>query len=838
MVSVLEVNVDKAFQGVLNFTSHGFIIILLYTTIRKLFRGETMKKKLLTTSIATTLVLGSIAGLPLSTNGVAQKLGITGVAHASALDDSGITARMKAIYGQLSDDEKGAISAARTKLREQSSAVETVIRDEIWSKIQTKITEKGGTYPALTETNVVNLFKAAVFPYDENFAGLAGAIADTTNRSVMSDLAKLAGVTTSNNDLADAKAFGEAVEAELETYFKANSNTLVALYLNNNIDGVKSALGTVIGNVIAKSDLKVSQALSGLGIDGTTIVNAYGKVNDIVDVNNAALKALTSAYARSKTTFAQSPVSGNWRQIEPSLKVFNFTSAGIPLDWTIATNQNVSVEDRKFKLHNTFTSSYFGSHEVTASLNGNVLFKGNVTLSFTAPNSNVGGGPGGGGAPASSDFQRSSDSVTAAQKLAQVAGTISEILKGDKGNAQAQATEAVEQAIREAATINASSAVKVEGGVAKATLDANKFDKVFKTIGDMAKTAKENLEKAAPGASVPKVIATLDLGTVDAKTAEIPLSKELIDKAKANGIDVLAIKINGVTLAIDLSQLGSNTTITIKSSASTLPNAASEQFDLTFTTANGEIKSFSEPVEVRLPVKDVTGKDTELLVFSKVEDNGSLTPKGGEYNGETKEFVVMNKSFSKYVIVENKITFGDVASVKDWAGRQIQVAAAKGILDGRAANQFVPNDSVTRAEFAKMIVKTFGLEDASAKESFGDVLDTDWFQPYVAAAVKAGIVNGRSDTSFEPNATVTRAEMATMASRALNKILEYKSIATVEVALKGFTDSGSIHSTLQEGVALAAEQGIVVGEENNKFNPNADSTRAQAAVVIYRLLNK
>lgn len=794
-----------------------------------------MKKKLLTTSIAATLVVGSFAGLPLSSNGVAEKLGIVGVAYASALENSGIKAKLQGIYDQLLPEEKAVLDEARAKLDQQSVAVSNVISQEVWSKIEAKIIQDGGSYPALTEAKVVNLFKAAIFLYDVNFSGLSGAIADPNNRAVLSDLARLAGVAPSNNDMADAKAFGDAVEAKLIAYLEAASvPTLVGLY--SNIEAAKAELAGVISEVIA-DDQKFGKVFSNLGFNGEDIITAYGKVNDLVDVDNASLKAVVSAYARTQTTVKQTAVANDWRSLTPSLEVWGKSIPGSFLDWEIAGGSEVSVVDRKFRLANTYYTSYSKSYQVKASLGGNVLFQGPVTLSFTAPAAPGGGGPGGFGGAPQTGYDRTTDAKSS-QSIADVAKQVESILGSDKGNGLALATESVEQAIREVAVINASSSVKVENGVAKATLNASDFDSVFKTIGDLAKTAKENLEKSAPGASQPKVIATLDLGTVNANTAEIPLSKELVDKAKANGIDVLAVKINGVTLAIDLSQLSATTTITIKSAASTLPNAVSEQFDLTFTTSSGELKSFSEPVEVRLPVKDVTGKDTELLVFSKVEDNGSLTPKGGDYEASTKEFVAFNKTFSKYVVVENKISFGDVASVQSWAGRQIQVAAAKGILDGRATNEFVPNDSVTRAEFAKMIVKTFGLEDASATESFGDVLDSDWFKPYVAAAVKAGIVNGRSDTAFEPNATITRAEMATMASRALSKILEYKPVATVEAALKGFEDSGSIHSTLQEGVALAAEQGIVIGEEDNKFNPNADSTRAQAAVVIYRLLNK
>jgi len=176
--------------------------------------------------------------------------------------------------------------------------------------------------------------------------------------------------------------------------------------------------------------------------------------------------------------------------------------------------------------------------------------------------------------------------------------------------------------------------------------------------------------------------------------------------------------------------------------------------------------------------------------------------------------------------------------VKDWAGRQIQVVAAKGIIDGREERQFVPNEKVTRAEFAKLIVMTFGLDSNSSFQRFSDVQSTDWFHPYVAAAVEHGIVNGRTDTLFDPNGPITRAEMATMTARALVASGKAKYVSNSDEVLKVFSDAGSIHPSMVDGVALAAKLGICVGEEDNKFNPNNDATRAQAAVLIYRLLNQ
>ncbi|MBO9597289.1 MAG: S-layer homology domain-containing protein [Cohnella sp.] len=233
-----------------------------------------------------------------------------------------------------------------------------------------------------------------------------------------------------------------------------------------------------------------------------------------------------------------------------------------------------------------------------------------------------------------------------------------------------------------------------------------------------------------------------------------------------------------------------------------------------------------------------TKVDPELLSLVRVNDNGTVDYLGGVYNPSTQTFKTPISAGGTFTVVEHKVSFGDIADVKQWAGRQIEVAAAKGIVEGRADGAFVPNDKVTRAEFTKMIVKTFGLESATAKENFADVSDADWFKPYVASAVKAGLINGRDESTFAPNDTITRAEMATIASRALIFASKAVKVSAPDAALKGFSDAASINPSLKDGVALAAKSGIVIGDPSGTFNPNADSTRAQAAVVIYRLLNK
>lgn len=69
-----------------------------------------------------------------------------------------------------------------------------------------------------------------------------------------------------------------------------------------------------------------------------------------------------------------------------------------------------------------------------------------------------------------------------------------------------------------------------------------------------------------------------------------------------------------------------------------------------------------------------------------------------------------------------------------------------------------------------MLIRALNLENNSAVQSFSDVSSTAWYAPYVAVAAEKGIITGRSAVKFDPNATITRAEMATMISRALKSI--------------------------------------------------------------------
>ncbi|MNO41463.1 Endo-1,4-beta-xylanase A precursor [compost metagenome] len=331
---------------------------------------------------------------------------------------------------------------------------------------------------------------------------------------------------------------------------------------------------------------------------------------------------------------------------------------------------------------------------------------------------------------------------------------------------------------------------------------------------------------------------TLNLGTVNAKIVEVPLSKAIIEAAKARGIANIAVTFNGLTVTIPVAQFSDAVTLTVTNEADSTVTSltslklASKVYSFDLTVGGVKTTTFKQPLIIKLPLVNTTGLDKELLSVSKIV-YGALQFQGGVVDGDY--IVEPRDTFSSYAVVENKVNFTDVASVQAWAGRQIQVVAAKGAIEGVGAGKFAPKSNVTRAEFSKMLIRALNLENSTATESFGDVASTAWYAPYVAVAAEKGIVTGRSASQFDPNATITRAEMATMIARAV-KAVNPEATAGDASSLTKFSDAAKIAASLKDGVAFAASHNLVIGNAG-KFNPTNTATRAEAAVIIYRTIN-
>ncbi|WP_223192667.1 X2-like carbohydrate binding domain-containing protein [Paenibacillus sedimenti] len=170
-------------------------------------------------------------------------------------------------------------------------------------------------------------------------------------------------------------------------------------------------------------------------------------------------------------------------------------------------------------------------------------------------------------------------------------------------------------------------------------------------------------------------------------------------------------------------------------------------------------------------------------------------------------------------------TFKDIRG--HWAETIICKAASEGIVQGVSAFSFHPDVAVTRAEFVTMLIRSMqGLSTATTAHSFTDQADIpNWAQQAIHYAVTHGIVDGYPDGTFRPQNTLSRMEVAALIARALKLKIE----ATGSTA---FSDDFDIPAWAKPYVQADVQQGLLQGRDNNRFMPNENTTRAEAATII------
>lgn len=265
--------------------------------------------------------------------------------------------------------------------------------------------------------------------------------------------------------------------------------------------------------------------------------------------------------------------------------------------------------------------------------------------------------------------------------------------------------------------------------------------------------------------------------------------------------------------------------------------AAGEFVDLSLTAQleNGTTlplgQSFAKPVKLQLKVS--ADADPELTGIYYWDANGKAQYAGGKWNAAAGTVSADLSHFSRYGALTFSKTFGDVPA-GHWANRAVQVLSARQIVSGVGADQFAPGRSITRAEFAALIVRTLGLEaDGGASNPFADIATDSWYASAVAAAYQHGIVKGKSDVSFAPNATITREEMAVMIYNALKLSGSGEELDVDTNALSGYADAGAIHDWAKTPLSALVKLGLLSGKSAASIAPSQSATRAEAAQMLY-----
>lgn len=180
-------------------------------------------------------------------------------------------------------------------------------------------------------------------------------------------------------------------------------------------------------------------------------------------------------------------------------------------------------------------------------------------------------------------------------------------------------------------------------------------------------------------------------------------------------------------------------------------------------------------------------------------------------------------------MIEKSEVFTDISNV-EWAKEAIKYLYEHNIINGKAEGIYAPHDNVTRAEFIKMIAVAMGISGDITKTPFKDVSSDSWYAPYVAGAYNAGLVFGDENGCFNPEAKITRQDIATILFRA-NDV-----VSDGEIKPMKFTDQNTISDYAKEAVSLFASRGIINGFEDGRFGALEYANRAQTAVMLYRVM--
>lgn len=167
-----------------------------------------------------------------------------------------------------------------------------------------------------------------------------------------------------------------------------------------------------------------------------------------------------------------------------------------------------------------------------------------------------------------------------------------------------------------------------------------------------------------------------------------------------------------------------------------------------------------------------------------------------------------------------------------WYYDYVVTAKELGIMQGHTDGTFAPNATLTRAQLVQILANYAGAKtDGLTTNRFSDVSSGAWYMPALAWAEKNGCVSGFTDGTFRPDDPVTREQFCTILSRYIQK--QGADYPTKDVS---FTDEDAISNFAKEHVAYCASIGLVNGMKDGSFAPKANIKRAEAAAIMVRLV--
>lgn len=262
---------------------------------------------------------------------------------------------------------------------------------------------------------------------------------------------------------------------------------------------------------------------------------------------------------------------------------------------------------------------------------------------------------------------------------------------------------------------------------------------------------------------------------------------------------------------------------------------AAAAFLLTFESFGTYTAQLSHPLDIALELNPAKVRNASSLAAYRYDEASKRWQfLGGELKpGNRYEF--RSDTFGLFAVMGEDRSFSDTTG--HWAESSIEIMTTKRIASGVGDGKFEPDAPVTRAEFAALLAHSMELQELRTL-SFADVPGDAWYRYELGKAAAAGFIEGIDEATFAPQATITREQMAAMLMRAYSFRTKIRLNDILLPSASKFSDEASASPWAARSIRLADAVGLMNGSPDGAFHPKASATRAEAIVVLLRLINK
>lgn len=251
--------------------------------------------------------------------------------------------------------------------------------------------------------------------------------------------------------------------------------------------------------------------------------------------------------------------------------------------------------------------------------------------------------------------------------------------------------------------------------------------------------------------------------------------------------------------------------------------------------ADGELGSsvIKGPIQIQInySLGELQTPETIIALQSSATDLSII--KNSRYDSRQGRLIFFASNLGNLALAENQVQFTDVTN--HWSQESIIALASRQIISGYPGGNFYPEQQITRAEFTAMIYRALDYPEVNpSTSSFIDVNKDAWYYTAVSWAAAQGLVQGQDSDRFNPNAFITREEMAQLIYKFISSEQEIvKSIGNKAQLL----DEEDISPWAKEAFSALYQASIISGSSEQKALPKGNATRAEAAQLLWQAIN-